>query len=170
MSIVSKALDAKVALFYLLAQLVGCFGASLQLYLNNKWKHGTSAFGKYPGYVGTREWFWGILLEFTATLFFAFFVTAFRNYGRCPQAMVAPLIGLSYIAFSASISGQTGGALDTFFYLAPAFLHNQWSNALVYIVGPPLGAICGYFLFNVLFTKSSGGDSQNDNIRKPLID
>ena len=102
-------------------------------------------------------------------MLFAFFVTAFRYNKRCPEAMEGPLVGLSYVAFSSAIMAATGGALDTWFYLAPAFLHGRFGvECLIYFVGPPLGAICGHFLYNMFADGGSGGG--RSGLNRPLVD
>ncbi len=79
--------------------------------------------------------------------------------------MQAPLIGLAYVAFSSAIRGFTGGALDTFFYLGPALLHMNFTQAsIIYLAGPPLGAIVGHFLYELLFTDAKIEGSNREPI------
>lgn len=164
MSIVDKTLQLKIGLLYILAQFGGCFGAALQVYLRNKWKK-LPGYGNYPHWFGRREWFFGFIMEFVSTMLFAMFVLAFKKQKRCPEAMIGPLIGLSYVAFSTAIRMFTGGALDSWFFLAPALLYMKFSvSCVIYLVGPPLGAICGYFLFEFCFSQGKG----NSGLREPM--
>jgi len=94
------------------------------------------------------------------------FYVAFKTYKQCPDSMIAPLVGLSYVAFSSAISNETHGLLDFFFYFGAATIFGYMTIALViYAIGPPLGAICGYYLFNFLFTSPKGGSGSGSEPR-----
>ena len=167
MSMINKSLEFKRGLWFLLAQCLGCFiSATVYYYRYNGDSRTRNKL--YPfnaqlsnGPQGTdllKEFF----MEFLSTMFFAMFVAAFKIYKQCPEAMAAPLVGLSYGAFSKAILYRTAGLLDFFFYLAPAVLWSKLNSyIIVFILGPPLGAIAGYYLFNFIFTSPKGGKSSD---------
>ena len=165
MSMFNKSLEVKKGLWYLLAQAIGVLLASLYYfysYVDNKSRKRNKPYPFTTQYINPQGKFLirFIFLEFTSTLFFAMFVAAFKTYKQCPDAMVAPLVGLSYAAFSNAISKATGGFLDFFFYIFPALIWGKINSfVIVFAVGPPLGAICGYFLFNLIFTSPKGQSS-----------
>ncbi|RKY15722.1 MAG: aquaporin [Planctomycetota bacterium] len=124
---------------YVVAQLVGGFvAAALAWYVFSGFA-GIESSMAVPALNENVNMLQGIVVEAAATMVLLVAVFGTAIDGRGPK-IGGIAIGLAVTAGILMAGGLTGGALNPARWLDPALFAMQWDNALVWIIGPLLGA------------------------------
>jgi aquaporin Z len=136
---------------YIVAQLAGAVAASVVMMwgFDVQGDDLTGAVPTLADKLGTGQ---GILLEAVATflLVWTIFAVAVDRDGAFFKVAGMP-IGIAVLVDILMIGGFTGAAMNPARWFGPALLSSSWDNALVWIVGPIVGAILagGAYLYGV---------------------
>ncbi len=134
--VVTRRMPVSTGAIYWLAQLVGASLAGFLLFLiigPSLVALGTPSLG--PGVSPLS----GIILEGVGTFFLVLAVFGTAVDGRAPRSVFPFAIGLT-IAFDIMAFGAlTGGAVNPARAFGPAIASGNWSNQLVYWIGPLIG-------------------------------
>ena len=142
--------DSVKAVGYVVAQLVGGFlAAALAWYVFSDFA-GIESSMAVPALNDNVDLLKGIIVEavITMVLLVAVFGTAVD--GRAPK-LGGVAIGLALTAGILMAGGLTGGAANPARWFSPALFAMQWENALVWIIGPLLGAGIVAVIYRYLF-------------------
>ena len=149
---VTKKINAKDGISYVIAQLIGSAIAGLFLlwiFPNGK----TINFGA-PALASGVTLFGGILIEAVFTFFLVLTIYGVAVDKRSPSGPVGLAIGVIVIVALLVAGPLTGAALNPARAFGPALVANFWTNQLVYWIGPIIGAIiAGLFYNNLLLGK-----------------
>jgi len=136
-----KQLPAVQGLLYVVAQLLGAWVAAMVIAVG--WGRDFGDFvGSVPALGDGVSTGGGILLEAVATFLLVFTVFGVAVDKRGAFSAVAGLpIGLTVTASILMIGGATGAALNPARWFGPALMTGTWGDALVWIIGPVVGAL-----------------------------
>lgn len=133
-------IDLRNAGTYIVAQLLGAAAAALAVKgLYPEMAGQISAYGA-PKLAPDVSMVQGIVLEAIATFFLMFAVMGTAVDARAPK-MGGLYIGLTLFFSVLAIGNLTGGALNPARAFAPELAAGNWTGAIVYWVGPILGAV-----------------------------
>ena len=133
------------ALAYIVAQLLGGLAAAgLWESMNANWQ-GVPALGE--GVTVSQ----GIIAEAVATFILMITIMGVAVDKRGTFAIVAGLpVGLAITADIFFAGPATGAAMNPARWFGPALVNGSLSNALVWVVGPLLGAVIAAYLYDVV--------------------
>lgn len=138
-----RAISAKDAFVYIVAQFVGAIGALGVI----AWVvSGDATAGAVNGYGGLSA-FKAFSVEAILTLILtAAFLTLLRSESHTKYlGMGFTLLALTLFGF-----GLTTAGMNPARSLAPAVFSGEWSGIWVYFVGPVVGAVAGWVLYRVI--------------------
>jgi len=150
-----RRLDAKSALMYIVAQVLGAVAAAMALKLVLPGGVTTVLALGTPAIAATITLGKAIAIEAILTFFL---MSAFLGTTVSSEASKVAGFGVGLTLFVAMLFGGslTGAALNPARAFGPAFMSGQWISQGVYWVGPILGALVAAFLWEkVLFPKAT---------------
>lgn len=139
------------AIMYIVVQLAGAYAAALLIWQGYGLK-ASELTASTPALAESLSIGNGILLEAIATFLLVWVVTAVAVDVDGAFSKVAGLpIGLAVTVGILMIGPGTGAALNPARWFGPALLTTTWTDAVVWIVGPIVGAVlaAGMYLFIV---------------------
>lgn len=144
---IARRLSARDLLFYVVSQLLGGVAAAFLL----KGLLPAAAFeftgGGVTGLAQDVAVLDGIAIEVVLTFFLAFTIWGVAVDRRGPRAIAPLAIGL-VLTFDILAGGAfTGGAMNPARWFGPALASGQFANAIVWTVGPILGALLGSLIY-----------------------
>lgn len=153
---ITRRIPLRDAAGYIVAQLAGGAGAALTLKAllpGDAFDFAGGGITALGEGVGFRE---GLFIELVLTFFLAFVIWGVAVHRR-GRSSIAPLaIGL-VLTFDILAGGAfTGGAMNPARWFGPALVVGEWSNALVWTLGPLFGALIGGLAYEVLFLGEQG--------------
>lgn len=164
--LVKSKIEVKKGLFYLLAQLGATFLAGLILYinLNQDNTYGTQVKNAWWNIVMPRALqvnnnkYLTMIYEFIGT--FVFILVFFAaNVGKGGTNVISGfVIALGYCFANSMIYTYSRGTLNPYLYICPRLLTMDLGDILWYILGPPLGAVAGAFLYEPMIGDSISQD------------
>lgn len=134
---VSKKIDSKKAVFYVISQLLGASVAGFMLLL---------LFPSAPANLGVPDlsdvsFMQGILIEAVLTFFLAFVIFNVAVDSRAPANVYGLAIGM-VLVFDILFGGpMTGAAMNPARAFGPAIASGYWATQAVYWIGPLIGAV-----------------------------
>jgi MIP family channel proteins len=133
-------IDAAKAGGYIVAQLLGAVAAALAMKGLYPEMAGTISVYGAPKLANDVSLVQGIVIEAIATFLLAFAVMGTAVDARAPK-MGGLFIGLTLFFCVLAMGNMTGGALNPARAFAPELVGWNWTGAIVYWVGPILGAV-----------------------------
>lgn len=142
----TKRIDIRKFSYFVVAQLLGAAFASL--FLNAIYGH-ANGYG-LPAITSVKTGA-GALAEIlgTALLVFVIFGVAVDKRSSASSLPGLP-IGLTISAIIFSVGPITGAALNPARWFGPALISGDWTNALLYIFAPTLGAVLAALIYQAV--------------------
>lgn len=154
---VAQKISAMDALLYMLAQLVGAVaGAALLRFALPEalWKASNIGIPTLGGNISSGQ---AILIEAILTFFLVWVVFATAIDPEGAFGKIAGLaIGLTITADILVGGPFTGAAMNPARWFGPALMTGQWSNALVWIIGPIAGGVIAASLYDMVLLRPRG--------------
>lgn len=152
--VVSGRMDAGRGALYWLAQLAGAILAALILLP----VIGRAAIGAgTPALVPGLGWIPGAILEAIGTFFLVYVVFGTVVDKRAPAGVYPLAIGLTIALCIMGFGLLTGGSVNPARAFGPALVSGEWSNQLVYWVGPLIGGGVAGALYQWFFRAREEG-------------
>lgn len=154
--VVTKKMDVKDAVPYIISQLAGAAVAGMTLAVIFPTAiagvHlGTTGLGKDVGF-GT-----GILVEAILTFLLVFTIFGAAVDKRAPAGFAGFAIGM-VVLFDILVGGPlTGGSMNPARTFGPALASGYWANHLVYWVGPIIGGVVAALMYEGVFAEKKAG-------------
>jgi MIP family channel proteins len=144
---VTKQIRGKMALLYVVAQLLGASLAGFILL--GLFPAATANLG-VPDLGANVSFFQGILVEAILTFFLVFTIFGVAVDKRAPAGVYGAAIGL-VLTFDILFGGLlTGAAMNPARAFGPALASGYWATQLVYWIGPLVGAIVAGLVYRYL--------------------
>ncbi len=141
----TKRIDGMTAVAYIVAQLLGgILGAFLA---NLVQPEGSALTEGATTFVRDLTPFSGMLIEFLLTTFLVLVIFAVAVDHRNDRRFAPVAIGLAVLVAVLAGGPYTGAALNPARWLGPALVQGEWTNAVVYTVGPALGGMFGGLVY-----------------------
>jgi aquaporin Z len=148
--LLTKRIDVAGALGYWIAQLFGATVAAFLAGLSVGPDGQAAVIGATPALASGIDVGSAIMMEAVGTFFLVLAVFGTAVDGRGPK-LGALLIGLSITMMIFAIGPQTGCAINPARWFGPAVVGGQWTNALVWTIGPLLGGGIAGLLYQHFF-------------------
>ena len=149
---VTKKINAKDGISYIIAQLIG--SAIAGLFLLWIFPNGKAVNFGAPALASGITLFGGILIEAVFTFFLVLTIYGVAVDKRSPPGAIGLAIGVVVIVALLVAGPLTGAALNPARAFGPALVAGFWTNQLIYWIGPIIGAvIAGLVYNNLLFGK-----------------
>ncbi len=152
--VVTKKMDAKDAIPYIISQLVGASVAGMMLRVIYPTAiasvHlGTTGLGANVGF-GT-----GVMVEAILTFLLVFTIFGAAVDKRAPPGFAGFAIGM-VVLFDILVGGPlTGASMNPARTFGPALASEYWANHLVYWIGPIIGGVVAALLYDGVFAEKS---------------
>ena len=141
----SKRIAPVDAVAYIVAQLIGAAAAAAVL---------KSAFGTLGGVPALADGIsssTGILIELVATFILMIVIMGVAVDSRGTFSMVAGLpIGMAIVGDIFFAGPATGAAMNPARWFGPALVNGDMGSALIYLVGPIVGALAAVFVYDLV--------------------
>jgi MIP family channel proteins len=148
---VARRLTARDLIGYIVAQLLGGLLAAFLLRGLTPPEAYTEVALGVPALGQGVDTLHGVALEIILTFFLAFTIWGVAVDRKGPTVIAPLAIGL-VITFDILAGGPfTGAAMNPARWLGPALVSGQWSNAIVWIAGPIVGALLGSLVYENFF-------------------
>lgn len=147
--LVANKIERGPAIGYIIAQLAGAVLAAIFI---------EGIFGStdpavmHPSNLGI---FAAILLEAILTFFLTIVIFGIVVDRRSHTSHAGIAIGLLFSAMIVVAYGVSGGAFNPARAFGPAFVSNEWSNHLVYWIGPIAGSVTGALVYQLGILKKA---------------
>ena len=149
---VTKKINAKDGISYIIAQLIG--SAIAGLFLLWIFPNGKAVNFGAPALASGITLFGGILIEAVFTFFLVLTIYGVAVDKRSPPGAIGLAIGVIVIVALLVAGPLTGAALNPARAFGPALVAGFWTNQFIYWIGPIIGAvIAGLVYNNLLFGK-----------------
>lgn len=142
-----KKIEAGPLLGYMLSQILGGMAAAIAVRACTSDVVGSTGVPALSATTGAGQ---GIALEAFATFFMVLAVILTAVDRRAPK-MGGLFVGLAIAVGILAIGPMTGGALNPARHLGPAIVAGNLNNALVWLIGPMLGALSAAAVYAFLF-------------------
>lgn len=144
---VTKKIESKKAVLYVVAQLLGATLAGL--FLLGLFPAATASLG-VPDLSANVNFLQGIAVEAVLTFFLVFVIFGVAVDSRAPGQVYGAAIGL-VLTFDILFGGLlTGAAMNPARAFGPALASGYWATQLVYWIGPLIGAIVAGLAYHYL--------------------
>jgi len=146
-----RRLDAKDLVGYLIAQFAGAVLASICVLIAFDQDAVARTATKPNPVTGTGT---ALFLELLASAIFVIVILQATRSGKfSPTALMA--IPLTLAAIHMALVPFSGSSVNTARSFGPALIGSEWTDFWVYVVGPPLGAVLGWFVYSVVVKTGS---------------
>jgi aquaporin Z len=149
-----KKIEAGPLLGYMLAQVLGGMAAAIAVRVCTSEVAASSGVPALASTTGAGQ---GIALEAFATFFMVLAVILTAVDRRAPK-MGGLFVGLAIAVGILAIGPMTGGALNPARHIGPAIVAGNLNNALVWLVGPMVGALLAAAVYSFLFEEKPEAD------------
>lgn len=152
--VATKKIDGKTGLVYIVSQLTASIlsGIVLLILKSENMTNAGSVLG-FPHVAANYDFLMATGAEALGTFFLVFAYWAMVADKRAPDQIFGYAIG-GAVAFSIlAIGPMTGAALNPARVFGPALISADFSNHMVYWIGPILGGLVAGFLYNSVFLK-----------------
>jgi MIP family channel proteins len=157
-------LTPRKAVVYILAELAGAVAAALSLYAIFPESFRNAVGFGVPQVGGEFEPSAALLAEVIMTFFLMFVIFGTAVDQRSNKSIAALAIGLTITINIFAMGAVSGAAVNPARHFGPALVHNLWTNAWVWYVGPVAGAALAAIVYKwVLLEDDVPGASPHDN-------
>tara|TARA_B110000196_G_C21114480_1_gene649699 strand:- start:1 stop:654 length:654 start_codon:yes stop_codon:yes gene_type:complete len=140
----NKSINTKELGAYITVQIMGATGASLA----HKFFFGSNhSFGMTINRLTTTQ---GFLFEILITIFLIFTIMSVSTIKTSSKSIIGFSIG-GIVAICSFIAGPfTGASMNPARSIGPAVLASNLNGIIIYIIGPIIGAIIGFYLYKII--------------------
>ena len=140
----NKSINTKELGAYITVQIMGATGASLA----HKFFFGSNhSFGMTINRLTTTQ---GFLFEILITIFLIFTIMSVSTIKTSSKSIIGFSIG-GIVAICSFIAGPfTGASMNPARSIGPAVLASNLNGIIIYIIGPIIGAIIGFYIYKII--------------------
>ena len=140
----NKSIKTKELYAYMTVQIIGAIGASLA----HKFFFGDNhSFGMTINRLTTTQ---GFLFEILITIFLIFTIMSVSTIKTSSKSIIGFSIG-GIVAICSFIAGPfTGASMNPARSIGPAVLASNLNGIIIYIIGPIIGAIIGFYIYKII--------------------
>jgi MIP family channel proteins len=140
----NRSLNTKELGAYIAVQIMGATGASLA---HNFFFGSNHSFGMTINRLTTIQ---GLIFEILITIFLILTIMSVSMSKRSSQSITGFSIG-GIVAICSFVAGPfTGASMNPARSIGPAVLASNLNGIIIYIIGPIIGAMIGFFLYKII--------------------